>query len=455
VRVLRVAGLVGSALLAAAAYLVGALPGTDPAVTVRTTGPWEARHLVGITAWLAGSVVLAAAWWRARGTPSLRWALVTGALWAVPLVVAPPLGSRDVYAYACQGALYVDGRSPYQVGVAAGCPWLDAVPVLWHDTPTPYGPLAVLASAAAAASGNLLVAVGLLRAVAVAGILLLIWYGIRLARSLGVEPGPAVWLAALSPVVVVHAVSGAHHDALLAGLTVAALAVAVERRSSAAGVLLGLAVAVKVTGLVVVPFALLLLPRWRDRALAVAAAVAAFALLSAGSGLGVGWVAALRGTGSLVQWTSPPTGLGMAAGYLLRALGWPEAFEEAVAVARLAGLAVLVTVLIWWWLRAWRSAATSPRAVVVAAGAALAALTVLSPVFFPWYALAPLAVLALSTVDPRVRWWLAATGVALTFLVLPYGLGLAVLTKLPGAVLVVVLVAGLAWRLSVPRPRAS
>src|SRR5207249_3484754 len=77
----------------------------------------------------------------------------------------------------------------------------------------------------------------------------------------------------LSPLVLVHGLSGAHNDALVAGLVVAAFALAVGStpawtpRALAVGVLLGLAVAVKATPAVAVPFAVLLVAadrRWRS-----------------------------------------------------------------------------------------------------------------------------------------------------------------------------------------------
>src|SRR3954447_6789408 len=55
-----------------------------------------------------GLVVLAAAWvWlraRARGV-SAAVLLAVAVLWAVPLVMGPPLASRDAYSYAANGAL--------------------------------------------------------------------------------------------------------------------------------------------------------------------------------------------------------------------------------------------------------------------------------------------------------------------------------------------------------------
>jgi hypothetical protein len=476
---LRWLGLAGTGLLAASGYLAGAGPGPAPASQAEALWGGGPGFRVGLLGYLAGLALLGWAWWRigralSTGTgPGLRWLLVTGALWAAPLLLTPPLGSRDLYAYACQGAVWRDGHDPYTVGAAAGgCPWLDAVPPLWQDTTTPYGPLAVLASAAAVglaralaagASDQLLVAIGALRAVAVVGGLLVAGFGPRLARACRVDPAAAAWLGLVTPLVAVHVVAGGHHDALVAGLVVAGLALAAggaparaaggARRATGlaaaggAGLALGLAAAVKVTAGVALPFAVLLAGR-RDRpagaGLAVAAA-AGFAGLTLGTGLGTGWLRALPDTGALVQWSSPPTGLGMAAGYLLRALGVPDGYPGAVAAARLLGLGALLAGSAGLLVRAWRRAA-DPQVVVGCAGAALAAVVLLGPVFHPWYAVVPLAVLAAGVPDRRARWWLAVATLALTGLVLPSGLGVPVLTKLPGAFLVVLLAGLVSWR---------
>ncbi|OLB66679.1 MAG: hypothetical protein AUI10_02075 [Actinobacteria bacterium 13_2_20CM_2_72_6] len=391
---------------------------------------------------LAGVAVLAAAWYGLRHVTSQRWLLVTAALWALPLLAVPPLFSGDAYAYACQGDLVVHGLSPYRHGVAdLPCPWLDRVPALWWHTPTPYGPLWVAITGGAAAPGNLWVAIGILRAVAVAGIAL----AIAGAGRLGGNPA---WLAAASPLVLIHAGSGAHNDALLAGLVVAGLALAKGARwGIAAGVLLGLAVAVKVTALVALPFAAVILARRRAWAGLAAGAAGAFAAVTAATGLGFGWLPALSHTADLTQWTSPPTGVGMAAGYLLRAAGRPDLAPVALAVARAAGLVALAVLLaVLWWRR-------KP------AGVALAATVLLGPVFFPWYALVPLAALAAIPLATRIRDRLGLATVALALLVLPDGTGLASLTKPVGAFLDVALVSavavGLVRRLRAGRARPT
>ncbi|GAB3942031.1 hypothetical protein GCM10027614_28360 [Micromonospora vulcania] len=71
---------------------------------------------------------------------------------------------------------------------------------------------------------------------------------------------------------------------------------------------------------------------------------------------------------------------------------------------------------------------TAPRAALYGAGLALAATVVLSPVFHPWYATWPLALLALTTT--RTTWFVLPAAAA-AFLALPDGTNLARVTKAP------------------------
>jgi hypothetical protein len=251
--------------------------------------------------------------------------------------------------------------------------------------------------------------------------------------------------------VLVHAVSGAHNDAPATGLMLAGLAIAVTRphwavRAAGSGALFALAFAVKAVVIVAAPFAVLLLAARGARrpgtaaAPFVAGAVATYAALWAVTGLSFGWVSALKPTTSLAQWTSLPTGVGMAIGYLLRVAGLPEGYATAVAVARVLGALLLAVVLVALWWRARRGDTLRLTAM------ALAATVVLSPVFYPWYAIPPLVLLAATVRSPQARGALAAGTVALVFLVLPDGYGLAVATKLAGALFdVAVLVLGVVW----------
>ena len=335
-RIVRYAGLIGAVLLAVSAQFGGVLPRWQAAVT--PVSIWQGEHgpLI-LSCWLLGTALLAGAWWAARdGVPSTRWAYVTVGLWLLPLLAVPPLGSRDVYSYACQGAVLRAGGNPYTTGVRElGCPWLASVSPTWQDSPAPYGPVFVLlAGLAVAVGGTLAGTLAMLRLYALLGVGLTALCLPALARRCGVPPQRALWLLLGCPIVAVHLVSGAHNDALMVGLVAAGLLVAVARPGRplplfAAGVLLGLAVGVKATAGVVVPFAMLaaLAGPYRTRTLlrdgAPVAAGAAFAVLAVtgASGLGWGWVDGLARSGDSVQWTSPSTAFGLTVDYAGRLFG--------------------------------------------------------------------------------------------------------------------------------------
>ncbi|RAO35958.1 Alpha-(1-_6)-mannopyranosyltransferase [Micromonospora saelicesensis] len=451
----RYAGLVGAVLLAVAGYLGGALPdaplGVTPASIWRTPdGP------ATLTCWLIGTALLVGAWWSLReGVPSTRWAYVTAGLWALPLLVAPPLGSRDVYSYACQGWTYAHGVDPYAVGVAAaGCPWLDTVAPIWRDTPAPYGPVFVLLAALAVGlGGGLTGTIVALRVIAVAGLLLAALCLPALARAAGVPARRAAWLALAGPLVGVHLVAGAHNDAVMLGLLLCGLLVVVRRpgRPAAlllAGALLGLAVTVKASAVVVMPFAVLagMPDQYTVRALLrhggwlAGGLLAALLVTSAVSGLGFGWVGGLTHSGDSEQWTSPPTAVGFVVDYAGALVGRDP---QAVPVVRAVALLLLVGVLVVLWWRAWQTLrgsndarrvapveTTPSRVALHGAALALVATVVLSPVFHPWYATWPLALLALTAA--RATWFVLPTAAA-AFLALPDGTNLARVTKAPGA----------------------
>src|SRR5262245_54090424 len=105
----RYIGLFGAVALAAAAYL-GGLGGiyseSDLPLWARPEG------LLCLAAWFVGTALMVIAWWSVAysgNAPGLGWVITTATLWAAPLAVVPPLASRDVYLYACQGAVYAAG----------------------------------------------------------------------------------------------------------------------------------------------------------------------------------------------------------------------------------------------------------------------------------------------------------------------------------------------------------
>lgn len=116
-----VVGLVGSILLAIGAFGVGWLPvntslhGNPVVMALRTPGVGVALArfcvIVGMAlilqAWLVlGYDVLRG---KVRSLPALWWTL---AAWSAPLILTPPLFSRDAYAYFTQGKLLIEGSTP-------------------------------------------------------------------------------------------------------------------------------------------------------------------------------------------------------------------------------------------------------------------------------------------------------------------------------------------------------
>jgi alpha-1,6-mannosyltransferase len=189
---------------------------------------------------------------------------------------------------------------------------------------------------------------------------------------------------------------------------------------------------------------------WRPAALAGGGAVAALGALSLFSGLGLGWVNGLRQSGDTIEWTSPPTAVGLALTRLLAPVAQVDLVPALRVVA--AGLLVPVVAVLWW-----RARAGHPERY---AAYALAATVLLAPVFHPWYAVWPLAALAATwTGDARTftrRVLLPAAAVSV--LTLPDGYNIALQTKTQGAFLltaglIVLLVRWIRGRRRTPDPK--
>ncbi|WP_430789372.1 polyprenol phosphomannose-dependent alpha 1,6 mannosyltransferase MptB [Actinoplanes sp. G11-F43] len=437
---LRLLGLAGSLMLVTAGWLGGAHPHADlssnPVSIAR--GPYGPAIL---SLWLVGTGFQAWAWWSARDrTPSVRWATVTALLWMLPFLFVPAMGSRDVYSYTCQGEMYLHGIDPYRFGVSAlPCTWLETVSPIWRDTPTPYGPLFILIAAAVVkVGGGLTGSLIIFRLVTLAGILAAGLALPALARRCGVDPGRAVWLALAGPLVGAHMLAAPHNDAIMLGLAVVALHLLVRLSPRpavllGAGALLGLAVSVKATAGVLIPFAVLLAARpFLSSALLIGTgSLASFGAVTVASGLGLGWIPAMRVGDGLIQFTSLPTAIGMTLTYTGRLFS--PGFD-AVPFMRDLALVVLAGTLVLLWFRALR-AADRGRAALHGAALSLVAFVALVPVFHAWYILWPLTLLAATTVRTRL---LMVLTIAAAFLVLPDGGGLSRFVKFPGAPLAVV-----------------
>jgi alpha-1,6-mannosyltransferase len=177
---------------------------------------------------------------RHPGVPVKRIVLVV-LVWALPLLLAPPLFSRDVYTYAAQGEMMSHHINPYSYGpnVLGATPFNTLADSFWSGAESPYGPTFLgIDGAVDQASGHVfLVDMMLLRLLEVAGIALMVAATPTLARWVKRDPAHAVLLGAGSPLVLLSLLAGAHNDALMLGLLMAGLAVA-RRYGTVPGVML-------------------------------------------------------------------------------------------------------------------------------------------------------------------------------------------------------------------------
>lgn len=438
-RTVRLVGFVGSLLLVLGSLGAGALPVYDPVSRWPVLG--LLRHGAGPSVALgcvyAGLAALALAWLylgravrRGENGTEPAQMLRTAVLWGAPLLAAAPLFSRDMYSYAAQAQLTHQGLDPYSNGPAAlPGPFLDEVQRMWVDTPAPYGPLwLVLGSFVAAVTGHhVLLTVFVMRLLAVAGTVLVACFLPRLARYCGADPRWALWLALLNPLLLIHFVAGGHNDALMLGLIVAGLTVAVrattEGRLALGVVITTLAVLVKAPAAVAVAF---IAPLWARRSRephawlrgtgkVAVVSLSTFVLATLATGLGVGWIRQLNTPGAVVNWLSVPTGLGMLVDATRRMLGMSGDGTAIVSSFRMVGQLVTAVVLVVIWAKSFGGRA------VRALAAALAVVVMLGPVVQPWYLLWPIVLGAAVPLPELARTLTAGVAVFLAMMITPQG----------------------------------
>jgi hypothetical protein len=364
----------------------------------------------------AGIACLCAAWLaigrRLRGAGP-RELLLVGAVWALPLLAGPALFSRDLYSYLADGTLLHAGLSPYTHApdALAGIHQthlLGTVSPFWQHTTAPYGPSFMgLSSLIVRGVGSSLIGgLLLLRGLELAGVVLLAIFVPRLARAMGADPARATWLAVISPLVLLELIAAGHNDALMAGLLVAGVTLAVQRRPLAGIVLCALAATIKLPAAAGIVF--IGLAWWRAEpegapriaAQTVAAALLVFLAVGVISGTGLGWVSGglLSTPGKVRLAITPSTAIGYSGASVLHALGVgvaSKALESAVGAIALALTALLGVALclrvryenLVWYL-----------------GLLLLASVVGGPAAWPWYLSWGIALVATCPGPQRWRW---------------------------------------------------
>lgn len=406
-------GCAGATLITAGGLGAGSTKPHDPLLESLHLSWLRFGHglvLSSVLLWL-GVTLMLVAWLAlgrrvvAGGVSEYTMVASTG-FWLAPLLLSVPVFSRDTYSYLAQGALLRDGFDPYAVGpVDNPNALLDNVSPIWTITTAPYGPAFILiAKLVTMLVGNHVIAgTMVLRLCMLPGLALLIWATPRLARHLGADASTALWICALNPLVIIHLMGGVHNEMLMVGLMTAGIALTFGRHPVGGVALVAVAVAVKATAGIALPFLVWvwmrqLADRRRYRPLrafsaATAASVlifvAVFALLSAVARVGLGWLTALAGSVKIINWLTVPT----ATANVIHALGgwfFPVNFYAVLQVTRIVGIAIIAVALplLWWRFR------RDDRAALTGIAWAMLVVVLFVPAALPWYYTWPLAVLA-------------------------------------------------------------
>jgi hypothetical protein len=342
--------------------------------------------LIAVLVAMFGCYVVAV---RAADRLSARAVLMTIAALYALVMLAPPMLSTDIFSYGAygrMGTLY--GANPYLHGPAAISldPVYPFVGAKWVTIPSAYGPVFtafsyVLAPLSVAAS---VVAYKGLAALASLATVALVW---NAARWRGVNPVKAAALVGLNPLTVIYGVGGGHNDLLMLAAMTAGIYAILQHRDRAGGGLLSLAAGIKLTGFVMLPFAIAggAIRRTGRRDIVIGAAVvvalvtaAAFALFGTGP---LHLPATIHTSQSEGDWHSIP-------GFVTTLVGLGF-------VGRVTGIVLAVAcvgVICWLVRRVWRRELDW----IDGAGWATVAMLVTASSLLPWYMawLMPLAALA-------------------------------------------------------------
>ena len=390
-----------------------------------------------------GTVVLLGCWLdlvRRAGTHTLRQLFAVAGMWVVPLLAAPPLLSRDAYAYGAEGQLVRAGFNPYSQTLLAhrASVFFRLSDPLWRAAHAPYGPLFFdLARLNARVMGNNVTAtLEGYRFLALVGLGLVAAAVPVLARACGQPVEPAVALRVLNPLLLLYLIGGMHNDALMLGLLTAGVALATRHHPVSGIALCALAADVKVPGALGVVFigwmwagpGVPVRQRVRMVSVAVALGAAAMASVSVASRLGWGWLTDLSTPGTVVSWLDPATAAGLALTHVCRALGLSTGGASLVDTARLGALALAAVVVLYLLVHV--DTVGLPRAL----GWSLLSVVLLGPIVWPWYEAWGITILAVAA-DRWSRIWTLALSVIACFATVPSGVSLS-----GGAMLAVIVI---------------
>ncbi len=303
----------------------------------------------------------------------VSWALAVAVVLDLAFVLAPPLLSGDVVGYLIYARLgAVHGVDPYLHGTAL----TPADPlfrfVKWRSLPTDYGPLFTFATYAI---GGLGLTAAIWTFKVVAGVCAV---GSNAATWLVSKRGRAarpVILLALNPLLLVYAIGGAHNDLITMLLVLLGMLALARERVYAGATAAVLAVSVKLSGALMLPFALASAKTNRRRfVVSTMVAVLIVTLVSVlifGHGM-VGYTHALHRLGERASSKSFP-------GWLARHLGVIGG-SGVTPGSRFVCDLVFAGAALWLAYRTWHGADW-----IAAAGWATLILLITTTWLLPWY----------------------------------------------------------------------
>ena len=333
--------------------------------------------------------------------------VIVGAVSAFTAIalLGPPLFSTDVFSYQAYAQMFAHYHiNPYLHGpiVIGQYPLRNllsmSIGAKWINIASVYGPIFTFISVIFQSASITLnyYAFKVIAAVASGATMFLIW---KSAERRGVSPKRGVALFGLNPLVTLAGVGGGHNDLLMLMLTTAGIYALLGRRERSSAALITAGAAIKLTGLIVLPFALLgegarleLKRRWVRMLTAAAALTLVIAAAS--------YVA--FGTGILHMLHTLQTVQDMGAWQSLPGVVFQMTHVAVTHLVRRINSALLIAAVGWLLLRVWRGRMDWID------GAAWATFAVLATAWalLPWYTAWMMPLVALTN---NRRLWYAAT----------------------------------------------
>jgi hypothetical protein len=225
------------------------------------------------------------------------------------VLIAPPLMSMDVFSYEAYARMFVTyGANPYvhgPFGPLSLDPLYSYIGAHWVETPTVYGPVFTILStfldkltlgvytclhpvpsaACQRAIAQSTFAYKGIAAVAALVTVATLWHAAKLR---GLNQVRAVAVFGLNPLVIIYGVGGGHNDLLMIMFTTLGVYALLARRERATGAMIALGAAIKLTGALLLPFALAagtgLGAERRRRSIVIGAAITSVVFALAGFG---------------------------------------------------------------------------------------------------------------------------------------------------------------------------